>query len=36
MKKSYFIGADVSQEQIDFYLLSLNENTKPKFVPLLN
>ena len=36
MKKSYFIGADGSQEHIDVYLLSLNENTKPKFVPLLN
>ena len=36
MKKSYFVGADVSKEKIDFCFLTSNEDTKPKFVSLPN
>lgn len=36
MKKSYFIGADVSKEKIDFCFLTSVENVKPKFVSLPN
>ena len=36
MKKSFFVGADVSREKIDFCFLTLIENSKPKFVSLPN
>ncbi|EMG31063.1 IS110 family transposase [Campylobacter showae] len=36
MKKSYFIGADVSKEKIDFCFLTSVENVKPKFASLPN
>lgn len=36
MKKSFFVGADVSKEKIDFCFLTSVENTKPKFVSLPN
>ena len=36
MKKSFFVGADVSREKIDFCFLSSNENSKPKFVSFPN
>ena len=36
MKKSYFVGADVSKEKIDFCFLTPVENAKPKFVSLPN
>lgn len=36
MKKSFFVGADVSLEKIDFCFLTSVENAKPKFVSLPN
>ena len=36
MKKSYFVGADVSKEKIDFCFLTSVESLKPKFVSLPN
>ena len=36
MKKSYFVGADVSKEKIDFCFLTSIESSKPKFVSLPN
>ena len=36
MKKSFFVGADVSKEKIDFCFLSSNDNTRSKFVSLPN
>lgn len=36
MKKSFFVGADVSREKIDFCFLTPVENAKPKFVSLPN
>ena len=36
MKKSYFVGADVSKEKIDFCFLTSVENAKPKFISLPN
>lgn len=36
MKKSYFVGADVSKEKIDFCFLTSVESVKPKFVSLPN
>ena len=36
MKKSYFVGADVSKEKIDFCFLTSLESSKPKFVSLPN
>ena len=36
MKKSFFVGADVSKEKIDFCFLTSVENAKPKFVSLPN
>ena len=36
MKKTYFVGADVSKEKIDFCFLTSFENAKPKFISLPN
>lgn len=36
MKKSFFVGADVSKEKVDFCFLTPVENAKPKFVSLPN
>jgi len=36
MQKSYFVGADVSKEKIDFCFLTSVESVKPKFVSLPN
>ena len=36
MKKSFFVGADVSREKIDFCFLTSVESAKPKFVSLPN
>lgn len=36
MKKSFFVGADVSREKIDFCFLTPVENAKPKFVSMPN
>ena len=36
MKKSYFVGADVSKEKIDFCFLTSIESSRPKFVSLPN
>lgn len=36
MKKTFFVGADVSLEKIDFCFLFSNESVKPKFVSLPN
>ena len=36
MKKSYFVGADVSKDKIDFCFLTSIESSKPKFVSLPN
>lgn len=36
MKKSYFVGADISKEKIDFCFLTSIESSKPKFVSLPN